>query len=249
MDDKYYQFNILKKYPEIIELYTKKPINGNYLQITEEQLNKIHKTFSSDVNYKFKKIKTCTQTHSANVTILNNDNLNDEIEDCDCLITNLKGVALTLTTADCQNIFLYDPLNKVIANIHSGWKGTLNKIVLNALHSMQQNFNSKPEDIIACISPSIGQCCFEVDEDVYLLFKNTFPYIDQYTISKKKDDKIKYYLDTKELNRYLLISHGLKPENIEVSEVCTKCQHDIYHSYRADKNEAGRNLSLIAIKE
>ena len=183
------------------------------------------------------------------MTILNNDNLNDEIEDCDCLITNLKGVALTLTTADCQNIFLYDPLNKVIANIHSGWKGTLNKIVLNALHSMQQNFNSKPEDIIACISPSIGQCCFEVDEDVYLLFKDTFPYIDQYTISKKKDDKIKYYLDTKELNRYLLISHGLKPENIEVSEVCTKCQHDIYHSYRADKNEAGRNLSLIAIKE
>lgn len=250
MQDKYYQFTILKKYPQIIQVYTKKPINVNLNQVTKKKRNTIYQTIAKDQNYQFKKIKSSYQTHSSNVVIINQENLDTEIIDCDALITNLKGVALTMTTADCQSIFLYDPINEVIANIHSGWKGTLNTIVLNTINLMQDKFNSNPQDIIACISPSIGKCCFEVDEDVYLLFKEKFPFIDDFTENKKINNSlIKYYIDTKELNKYLLIKAGLKEDNIEISTICTKCEYNTYHSYRASKNESGRNLSLIALKE
>lgn len=249
MTKKYFEFNILKKYPELVQLYSKKPINVNINQVTKEERERIYKKVSNDIHCQFKVVKTCHQTHTSNVVIVDDSNINEYLDNVDGLITSLKGVALAITTADCQSIFLYDPINKVIANIHSGWKGTLECIVLNALNKMNKYYKSNPKDIIACISPSIDQCCFEVDEDVYLLFKEKFPYIEEYSQKKEiNSSTIKYYIDTKLLNKKLLIDYGLKEENIEVSSICTKCNYNIYHSYRAEKDSAGRNLSIIAIK-
>lgn len=250
MEEKYYMFKILKKYPEIIQMYSKKPININGNQISLEERENVFKEIESDFHYTFRKRKGCIQTHSANVCSVTEENLEEEFTDCDGLLTNRKGIALIIKTADCQSIFLYDSKHQVIGNIHSGWKGTLNTIVCKAIQKMQQEYASKPKDLIACISPSIGQCCFEVDLDVYQEFKKQFPYIDDYTRKGNKiEGKQKYYIDTKALNKKILMDMGIKEENIEISPSCTKCENHIYHSYRAEKDKAGRNMSLIAIKE
>ena len=89
----------------------------------------------------------------------------------DGLITNKKDINLLLTFADCTPIILYDPVNKAIGNIHSGWRGTVQKIGKKATLKMMKEYGSKPEDIIACFGPAIGQCHFEVEEEVKNIFE------------------------------------------------------------------------------
>lgn len=242
--NKYYMFDKLNEYDNILHLYSKKPINYNKNQKSSNELNDIILDIEKDFSYTFKVVKGTTQTHSNNVGVIDNDSLNKDFNNYDGLITNLEGVALIMKTADCQSIFLYDPINKVIGNIHSGWKGTLNKIAINAISIMKEKFNSNYKDIIVCISPSIRSCCFEVDEDVYSMFKNKFCYINEFV--EKKNNK--YYIDTINLNKKILKEIGIKEENIFDSGICTKCNSKIYHSYREDKDNSGRNLSLIVLK-
>lgn len=249
MSKEYIQFQLLKKQKEIIHLYSKKPININYSMINKKQVNDLFKKIEKDFDYKFKTIKGCNQVHSDKIVIIDENNINEEFNNCDGLITNLTDTALIIKTADCQNIFLYDPKKKVIANVHSGWKGTLNKIVIKCIDLMVKKFNSNVSDIIVCISPSIKKCCFELDKDVYMLFKKTFPNIDNFCSYKKINGLPKYYIDTIKLNIELLKDYNIDEKNIEVSNLCTKCNHNMFHSYRYDKEKSGRNLGLIVIKK
>lgn len=196
--------------------------------------------------YRFVKGK---QTHSANVKIITEDNINDFHENVDGLITNLKGIYLLTVVADCQGILLFDKKNKVIGNIHSGWKGTLNRIIKNAINIMIDNYNSNPKDIKVYFSPCIHKCCFEVSEDVREMFIEEFNDLDINSFIKKGNDKGKYYIDTLGLNIEYLKELGIKKENISYSNLCTKCNSDILHSYRKDKELSGRNGLLICIKK
>ena len=246
-NNKYLQFTKLNEYNNLIHFYTKKPFS-----LTYEEYQKDKEKFLKSLNTISPiKIKTCilaNQSHTTNVAKVTLDNLNDDFLNTDGLITNLKDVCLLTKTADCQAILLYDSVNKVIGNIHSGWKGTLNKIIMNAINIMTNDYHSKPEDIIVCICPSILKCCFEVDYDVVESFKNNFSNIDEdIYLGEIKDNKQKYYIDTVNINKRLLLSLGLKEENIITSDLCTKCQHDLYHSFRYDKTE-GRNIAAIILK-
>ena len=173
----------------------------------------------------------------------------NEIENVDGLITNLKGITLGTYVADCQSILLYDTKNKVIGNIHSGWKGTLSRISTKAINIMVNKYNSSLEDIKVYISPSIHKCHFEVGEELKELFENEFEDIilsDLIQIGEYKEEQ-KYYIDTVKLNKRVLINLGIKESNISSSEICSVCNNNI-HSYRRDKPNDGRNLVLITIK-
>lgn len=250
MNNKYFTFNDLNKYDNVIHLFTKKNFDFNSNTINVDIINNNYKEIENDFNYKFKCIKKSIQVHSNNVKVLTNDNINEEFNDNDGIITNLKGVALVTYVADCQAILLYDPVNKVIGNIHSGWRGTLNSIISVALNLMKDNFNSKYEDIRVYINPSILECCFEVDRDVMELFKDKFNYINNF-ISFRNNNEYKYYIDTVKINVEVMKKLGIKKEHIFCSNVCTKCNNDIYHSYRdykSKKIESGRNIALICLK-
>ena len=108
----------------------------------------------------------------------------DEETIADAMITNLRDVGLAIKVADCQAILLYDEKNKVIANVHSGWKGTVEKILGNVIDTMITDYNCDTKNIKAYICPSILQDHFEVDKDVYDIFKEKFSKIDKYTIYK-----------------------------------------------------------------
>lgn len=190
-------------------------------------------------------------------------NLGDMLQfnEVDGLLTNQKGITLCTTSADCISLLFYDPVKKVIGSVHSGWKGTLQGISKKAVEKMLQEYQSNPKDIICCICPSIRKCCFEVDEDVKELFWEKYknlPHIEEIiqkgkvveeNIQKEKiiEKKQKYHIDTVKINQELLKQIGLKQENIIDSNICTMCHPEYFHSYRAEKENSGRNAAMISL--
>lgn len=246
----YIQFKKLLEYPEITHCYTMRSNNQLNFQIK----NRDFFNQSCDKIYKCLELKNPLvvrpyQTHTDNVKIVKKI---EKLEDTDGIITNKKEIALITTSADCISLLLYDPVKKAIGSIHSGWKGTLKGIIVKAIEKMVTEYQSKPEDIICCICPSIRQCCFEVDEDVKDLFYNKYKNlknIDEIIkLGDKKEDKQKYYIDTVKINIELLKNIGLKEENIIDSNICTMCHSKEFHSYRADGKSFGVNGAIIAIK-
>ena len=238
-------FDILDKY-NLVNFITDKSIDINYSKQNRDDIRNILQSMS---DYQFKKIISPRQTHTNNVVVIDEENIDSELQDVDGVITRLKGVALTIATADCQSIILYDKKNEVIGNIHSGWKGTLNKILGNAIKLMIEEYSSNVEDIIVCIGPSILECCFEVDKDVVEMFLNNFNDIDEFIkLGDIKEDKQKYYIDTIGINKKELINLGVLEGNVYLSNICTKCSSDDYYSYRADGQDSGRNVTLVCMK-
>lgn len=231
---------------KILNFTTNKSVGINYATQSRDEIRGILKDV---VDFECKNIISPRQTHTNNVVAITLDNLDDELNDVDGVITDLKGVALTIATADCQNIFIYDKKKEVIANVHSGWKGTLNKILRNTIVKLVDVYRCEVQDLIVCIGPSILKCCFEVDSDVVDMFRKEFKDIeDIISLGDIKDGKQKYYIDTVEINRRELMDLGVPEYNIIVSDICTKCSSDKYHSYRAHGMDSGRNVSLIVMK-
>lgn len=186
------------------------------------------------------------QTHSDNIKVITQketkgwENLADAIENCDALITNVKGVVLTILTADCVPILLYDKQKEVVAAVHAGWKGTKAQIVSKTVHKMIEMYGCDPKEIIAGIAPSIGRCCYEVNEDVAEHFFNipeSFTPIGE-----------KYMLDLPFINKLQLLDVGLQEKNIEMSHTCTACDVERFFSYRKEQGCSGRFMSMIGIK-
>ena len=113
---------------------------------------------------------------------------------------------------------------------------------------MVRDYQSNPKDIIACIGPCIGKCHFEVKEDVKDIFEKTFSYLGRNDDIIEKESLEKYKIDTTLINRLLLENSGLLPENIIESKICTMCNSQIMHSYRVDKERAGRNITILGMK-
>ena len=188
------------------------------------------------------------QTHSKNIAIIEDLNQGEEYEfgryfpDTDGLITDKPNMATITRFADCTPIVLFDTNKRVFANIHSGWKGTLQRIGSNGLSMLVENYGSDPKDIVAVIGPTIGKFDFEVDDDVASQFKEEFGYMEN-IISKK--DHIKSLIDLQTINKNILLENGLLIENIEVIELSTVAS-DFLHSFRRDKAEFGL-MGLVAV--
>lgn len=244
-DIEYLQFKRLLEYKDkISHCYTLRGENNDYKEITDDNYKKLYKELRLDFG-KFKRIEH--QIHSDKVEVV--DDLEKKYTEIDGLLTNIEGVSLSLRYADCTPIYLYDPVKNVIGNVHSGWRGTVQKIAQKAALKMIDKYGSNRKDIICCIGPAIGKCHFEVSEDVKDIFKDTFLYLldekEFIFLGKIKEGEQKYYIDTNIINRKMLEEIGLKTENIVESNICTVCNKDLIHSYRADKENSGRNTAII----
>ena len=147
--------------------------------------------------------------------------------------------------ADCVPVVLFDPVKRVSAVIHAGWRGTVHRITCNTIREMVECFGCNPADILAGIGPSIGPCCYEVGEDVRKFVEQSFGTTKGYLIQKQ--DYVKLHFDLWYANRKQLTDHGVKPENIEMSELCTQCHPDIFFSSRASGGVTGRFAAGIYI--
>ena len=199
------------------------------------------------------------QRHTNNVKIVS-EKINKDVPDFRCkeyenidgLITNKPNIVLASTSADCISLLFFDPVKRVIANVHSGWKGTLQRISIKTVEKMVNEFSCKPENIIVCICPSIRKCHFEVEEDVKNKFEKEFQDLGEEKLKEIIEEKIpnkKWNIDTVLINKIILEGKGLKEENIIDSKICTMCNPEILHSYRAERENYGLNTALIELKE
>ncbi len=166
--------------------------------------------------------------------------------DVDGLMTNEPGVVLCTQYADCVPLFFVDPVRRVVATSHSGWKGTVAQIGAVTVKKMQEVYGCDPIDILACVAPSIGPCCFEVDKPVYDEFLK-LPFADETVLHDDKNGK--YHIDLWEVNRRILLSAGVLPEHISVTDLCTRCYPDVFWSHRATGGERGSLAAFISIAE
>ena len=247
-DVEYLQFRKLLEYEDKVKhCYTLKTNNKDYKEEKDNNYKELYEKLNLDYEG-FTKIEY--QAHSDLVEKV--ENRNEKYNNIDGLLTNQKGISLSLRFADCTPILFYDPVKNVIGNIHSGWKGTVQKIGQKGLLKMINEYGCNVEDIICLIGPCIGMCHFEVGEDVKEIFENTFSYLGNLeNIIKKgeiKEDGQKYFVDTTVINRMLLEEIGVPSKNIIESNICTVCNKEYMHSYRADKEKSGRNTAIIGIK-
>jgi hypothetical protein len=155
----------------------------------------------------------------------------------DALVTDALGKFLTIQLADCQSILLYDAVRRVVANIHSGWRSSIRNIAGRTVHVMQKQFKCRPADIIAGIGPSLGPCCAEFVHyrkeipEIFWQYKTANDHFDFWTISCDQ-----------------LADAGVLRENIEVSNICTRCNTDVFFSYRGE-GRTGRFASVIGLTE
>lgn len=156
----------------------------------------------------------------------------------DGLITNKSNIALVTKSKDCNSIFIIDTKNKILGNIHSGWKGTLKSIITIAINQMKEKYNSVSKDIKIVFNPSIRECCFEVDNDVYDLFIKKYKDKSYY---KKISNK--YHINLVKIIKDDAKKLGIKEENIIDNNICTLCNRKLFNSHR--NNDIELNYALI----
>jgi YfiH family protein len=159
--------------------------------------------------------------------------------DCDALITPEANLFLAVTIADCVPILLYDPDVKVIAAVHSGWRGSAAGILAKTVTMMVDQFQVSPGRLQAYIGPSAGGCCYEVGEEVAVQFTEAY---------LRRSDDLRVKLDLKKFNHDILRQSGVPERQIALSTHCTICGKERFHSYRREKEQSGRMMAVIGRK-
>lgn len=156
----------------------------------------------------------------------------------DGLVTNEKNIPLYTSYADCVPLVFYDPVQKVAAMAHSGWRGTVGRIGAKMVAVMEKEYGCRAETIIAAIGPSICQSCYEVSEDVVQAFAEIFTKRELECVAGPKGQG-KYLLDLWKANEIILLQEGILPEHLDVTDLCTCCNHDKLFSHRASHGKRG----------
>ena len=181
------------------------------------------------------------QTHTSNIRIVTEDDAGKGITrerdytDIDGLVTNVRGLAIITTHADCNSVFFFDPVKQVIGLAHSGWRGTLKGISRDMVNIMNKEYGCSPADILSGTGPALCTDCFEVDSDVADAFASADP--DNCRFIEERSPK--YHIDLKGIIRRDLISCGLQEENLMDMKLCTKCLKEEFFSHRGHKGKRG----------
>lgn len=245
-DVEYLQFKELLKYSDRVQhAYSLKP-----LQFSDEndQAPANYEKICEALNIDSNKIIKSAQKHTDVVKDIE-EYTDEKFEFVDGFITNKKNIPLVTKYADCTPIILYDKIKNVIGNVHSGWRGPLQRISAKAVKLMIEKYNCNPADIIVCIGPCIKQCHFQVEEDFIENFKQEFGNVEKYyKTGEIIEGKQKYYFDTTSLIIDYLTEIGINRENIFDSNICSVCNVAKMSSYRAEKEKADRNMNIVMLK-
>ena len=162
----------------------------------------------------------------------------------DAIVTNQPDILLSIQTADCVPILFLDEVRRVVAAVHAGWRGTLGGIVTKTLLVMQNRFRCNVRTIRAAVGPSIGGCCYEVDEAVLALLKRAYPFWQEVV---EQTNGSRAHLDLRRLNRRQMEEAGIERNWIEAVNLCTFCHSELFYSYRRDGKRTGRMTSGIGL--
>ena len=172
----------------------------------------------------------------------------------DGIVTDMPGVVLTVFGGDCPPVYIVDPVRKAIGLVHAGWRGTLGRIPEVAIANMVVRFGSDPADMYAAIGPGICRDCYEMGDEVYDAFAEQWSkaeadrILSRYPAFNADGSEIpegKYHLDLREANKMTLLRAGIPEDHIAISNICTKCNADIFYSYRSHRMENEQAAMLV----
>lgn len=218
---------------------------------TDENVLENYRRLCSAVGYDFHSMVASAQDHH---TVLRRVTEKEkgigftrprDLPSVDGLYTNTPGVVLVTSYADCVPLYFFDPVKRVIALAHAGWRGTAARIGELMVERLVQEFDCQHKDILAAIGPSIGPCCYEVDETVreqILVHTDLQP---EELFAEQGSGK--YLLDLWECNRRILVLAGLPDANISVGEVCTKCHPELFFSHRLMGEKRGGMVAMMEL--
>lgn len=208
-----------------------------------------HRRFADAVGYDYRKLVFSDQVHKTDIYKVTEKDAgkgimrDTDIREIDGLMTNVPGIPLMTFYADCVPVFFYDPVKKVVAMNHSGWKGTVAKISRCMLSRLKEEYGTEASDLICAVGPSICKDCYEVSEDVAKQFMDAYTKAQVDEIVYDKGDG-KYLLDLHRANYYNLVDSGVLSEKIDVTNICTCCNSDVLFSHRASHGLRG-NLGAV----
>lgn len=181
-------------------------------------------------------LTTCVQVHGAALAHAGGDRPWLECDSCDALWATDRGRALGIKVADCLPVTMIDPEHSVIANVHSGWRGAVQRITTETLDTIRRAGSFDPAVSYAYLGPTIRSCCFEVGEEVAVRFDER--YVDR--------SHAKPHIDLVAMTEDALRERGFSAERISDSGMCTRCEGSLFHSYRRSGAGGGRNLAIVA---
>ncbi len=183
----------------------------------------------SDIPSRFQRLATVKQIHSADC--VSGGGRSGVLGPGDAILENTPGSVIAVKTADCMPVLLVDARHRAVAAVHAGWRGTAARIVRRAIDSMRERFGTQPEDLHAAIGPGIGKCCYEVGPEVAAQFG--------------ADGRV--HIDLTEANRQQLVEAGVAADHIYAANLCTQCLPEEFHSFRRDREAAGRMCSFAGV--
>lgn len=216
----------------------------------EDAVKENFRIMAEELKMPYEDMVLSDQTHTVNVRIVTSKDKGKGIirpkdyRAVDGLITNVPGIPLVTFYADCVPLFFLDTKNKVIALSHSGWRGTVNKMGYVTVKTMEREYGSRPEDIIACIGPSICRKCYEVSKDVAKKFESAFKSSEMFY----EKENGKYQLDLWKANELVLLEAGIDISHIENRRICTCCNSDRLFSHRASDGKRGNLGAFMMLK-
>ena len=208
-----------------------------------ETVDENFKLISKVIGFDHEKIAMTNQIHQDEVHIIND--YEPIPKGIDGLITTISGPVLTTYYADCVPLLFLDPIKKVIANSHAGWRGTMQNIAKKTVDKMVAQFACRTQDILVGIGPSISVENFEVGKEIAEEFERNFPQITSHLYQKSKQ---KWHIDLVAINRQLLIEAGLLDKNLEIANLCTYENSQHFYSHRRDGSARGNMASMISLK-
>jgi YfiH family protein len=220
--------------------------------VSDDPKNVLHnrKILAEAVGVKIESVTTSKQVHNNKVAVvtakMRGKGAKDQgsaLDNIDAMVTNVPDVLLMIQVADCVPLLFYDPVKKIVAAAHAGWRGTVLKIARNTVNSMAKSYRSDPADIYVGIGPSIGPCCYEVGHEV--VREVTKDLNNAKDLIKVKNGSS--YFDLWEANKRQLIESGIPASNVEIAGICTHCSSDTFFSSRAGKGVTGRFAAGIML--
>ena len=208
----------------------------------------------SELGFSIEKMVFSYQVHNTVIRNVTEDDCGKGIlkeydfADVDGLMTNIPGIVLVTFYADCVPLYFYDPVKNAIALSHAGWRGTVMEIGKITLDKMAQEFGSTPSDMLIGIGPSICKDCFETGKEVSDLFLEKFDFASDFIVDSKTDSD-KSYIDLWNMNRQILINAGVLAQNIELPDICTMCNTDLFYSHRVMGWDRGNMVAFLSIIE
>ena len=228
------------------------PMNLSFEHDDAEAVTENYKLFCRAAGFDYRSLVGSSQDHHTFVRVVTSEDKGvniyreKDIESVDALVTIEPGVTLCTYYADCTPIFFVDTVTHAIGLAHAGWRGTVAKIAQCVIETMTERFGTDPADLVCAIGPNINKCCYEVDR----------PCADAFYALGLDDSAFvfpaageKFMVDMLECNRQILVSCGVKPENITISDLCTKCNSDFLWSHRATAGKRGTMSAFLCINK